>query len=99
VAVLQDDLVVRLAEARRRTDSVRAQLEDAAAVRGSERTAAPANPAWRLLVEARAARGYLAATAILGIGTTLLIIAQAGLLARALTGAARGPGLSALAGG
>jgi ATP-binding cassette subfamily C protein CydD len=76
-----------------------AGLEGAAAVRGSERTASRANPARRLLLEARAARGYLAATAILGIGTTLLILAQAGLLAWALASATRAAGLSALATG
>ena len=67
-------------------------------MRGTERAAAPVNPARRLLLEARAARGYLAATAILGICTTLLILAQAGLLAQALASAARAAGLSALAG-
>ncbi|HEY7325985.1 MAG TPA: thiol reductant ABC exporter subunit CydD [Streptosporangiaceae bacterium] len=54
------------------------------------------SPARRLLREASAARGYLAAAIILGIGTTLLILAQAGLLARALATAARGAGLAAL---
>ena len=44
----------------------------------------------RLLAQAQAARGYLVLTVCLGLAATILIIAQAGLLARALAGAARG---------
>lgn len=51
----------------------------------------------RLLRHARAARGYLAGTIGLGLAGTGLILVQAGLLARALAGAARGTGLSQLA--
>ncbi len=50
----------------------------------------------RLLRHARAARGYLLITVGLGLATTALVLAQASLLARALAGAARGAGLSAL---
>jgi ATP-binding cassette, subfamily C, bacterial CydD len=56
----------------------------------------PVDP--RLLRQAGAARGYLAVTAGLGVGGTALILAQAGLLAAALAGAARGTGIGALAG-
>ena len=42
----------------------------------------------RLLAQAGAARGLLGLTVCLGVAATILIIAQAGLLARALTGAA-----------
>jgi ATP-binding cassette subfamily C protein CydD len=42
----------------------------------------------RLLTQARAARGLLGLTICLGVAATILIIAQAGLLARALAGAA-----------
>jgi ATP-binding cassette, subfamily C, bacterial CydD len=42
----------------------------------------------RLLTQARAARGLLGLTVCLGVAATILIIAQAGLLARALAGAA-----------
>jgi ATP-binding cassette, subfamily C, bacterial CydD len=44
----------------------------------------------RLPAQARAARGLLALTACLGVAATILIIAQAGLLARALATAAPG---------
>ena len=50
----------------------------------------------RLLRHASAARGYLFVTVILGLGTTALVLAQAGLVARALSAAARGAGLAAL---
>jgi ATP-binding cassette subfamily C protein CydD len=50
----------------------------------------------RLLRHARAARGYLAVTVGLGLAGTGLILVQAGLLARALAGAARGTGLREL---
>ncbi len=50
----------------------------------------------RLLRHASAARGYLLITVGLGLATTALVLAQASLLARALAGAARGAGLSAL---
>jgi ATP-binding cassette subfamily C protein CydD len=56
----------------------------------------PVDP--RLLRYARAARGYLAVTIALGLVGTLLILAQAGLLARALAAAARGSVAAALAG-
>jgi ATP-binding cassette, subfamily C, bacterial CydD len=56
----------------------------------------PVDP--RLLRQARAARGYLAVTVGLGLAGTVLILLQAGLLADALAGAARGIGISALAG-
>jgi ATP-binding cassette, subfamily C, bacterial CydD len=52
----------------------------------------------RLLRHARGARGYLAVTVGLGLATTALVLAQAGLLAHVLAGAARGTGLRALAG-
>ncbi len=48
----------------------------------------PVDP--RLLRYARAARGYLAATVGFGLAGTVLILAQAGLLAHALATAARG---------
>jgi ATP-binding cassette, subfamily C, bacterial CydD len=56
----------------------------------------PVDP--RLLRHARAARGYLAVAVGLGLAGTLLILLQAGLLAAALAGAARGIGIGALAG-
>jgi ATP-binding cassette subfamily C protein CydD len=52
----------------------------------------------RLLEHARGARNYLAVTVGLGLTTTALVLAQAGLLAHALAGAARGTGVRALAG-
>ncbi|HEY2288029.1 MAG TPA: thiol reductant ABC exporter subunit CydD [Streptosporangiaceae bacterium] len=52
----------------------------------------------RLLRHARAARGYLAAAVVLGLAGTGLILAQAGLLARVLAGAAAGTGIAALRG-
>jgi ATP-binding cassette, subfamily C, bacterial CydD len=52
----------------------------------------------RLLRQAGAARGYLAATIALGLAGAALILLQAGLLSRALAGAARGTGVGALAG-
>jgi ATP-binding cassette, subfamily C, bacterial CydD len=54
----------------------------------------PVDP--RLLRHAGAARGYLAVTVGLGLLGTVLILAQAGLLATALAGAARGIGIGAL---
>jgi len=51
----------------------------------------------RLLRQAGAARGYLAVTVGLGLAGTALILLQAGLLAQALAGAARGTGVRALA--
>jgi ATP-binding cassette subfamily C protein CydD len=51
----------------------------------------------RLLRHAAAARPYLVITVALGLGGTGLILAQAGLLARALAGAARGDAAAALA--
>jgi len=56
----------------------------------------PVDP--RLLRHAGAARGYLAVTVVLGLAGTVLILLQAGLLATALAGAARGIGIGALAG-
>jgi thiol reductant ABC exporter CydD subunit len=50
-----------------------------------------------LLRHAGAARGYLAGTIGLGLAGTVLILLQAGLLARVLASAARGTGLSAAA--
>ena len=50
----------------------------------------------RLLRHARAARGYLAVVVMLGLVLTALVLAQAGLLARALAGAAPGVGAVAL---
>lgn len=50
----------------------------------------------RLLRHARAARGYLAVVVVLGLTVTALVLAQAGLLARALAGAAPGIGTAAL---
>jgi len=52
----------------------------------------------RLLRRARAARGFLAVTVVLGLAATALILVQAGLLARVLATAARGTGAAALAG-
>jgi len=52
----------------------------------------------RLLRQAGAARGYLAVTIGLGLAGAVLILLQAGLLAQALAGAARGTGVRALAG-
>jgi ATP-binding cassette subfamily C protein CydD len=49
-----------------------------------------------LLRHARAARGYLAVVVVLGLTVTALVLAQAGLLARALAGAAPGIGTAAL---
>ena len=54
----------------------------------------PVDP--RLLRHARAARGYLVVVVLLGLALTGLVLAQAGLLARALAGAARGVGTAAL---
>jgi ATP-binding cassette subfamily C protein CydD len=51
----------------------------------------------RLLRYAVAARAYLVVTVALGLAGTGLILAQAGLLARALAGAARGDAAAALA--
>ncbi len=59
-------------------------------------SARPIDP--RLLRHASAARGYLILTVVLGLAGTGLILAQAGLLARLLAGAATGVGLAALAG-
>ena len=56
----------------------------------------PVDP--RLLRQGRAARGYLTVTVGLGLTGTVLILLQAGLLAAALAGAARGIGIGALAG-
>jgi len=50
----------------------------------------------RLLRYARAARGYLAIVVVLGLTVTALVLAQAGLLARALASAAPGVGPVAL---
>ena len=50
----------------------------------------------RLLRHARAARGYLAVVVVLGLVLTALVLVQAGLLARALAGAAPGVGAVAL---
>ena len=50
----------------------------------------------RLLRHARAARGSMLVTVVLGLATTGLVLAQAALLARALAGAARGSGLAGL---
>ena len=52
----------------------------------------------RLLRHARAARGYLVVTVLLGLAVTGLILAQAALLAHALAAAALGTGAAALAG-
>jgi len=52
----------------------------------------------RLLRHARAARGYLIVTVLLGLAVTGLILAQAALLAHGLAAAARGTGAAALAG-
>jgi len=52
----------------------------------------------RLLENARGARCCLAVTVGLGLATTALVLAQAGLLAHVLAGAARGTGAGALAG-
>ena len=52
----------------------------------------------RLLRQAGAARGYLAVTIALGLAGAALILLQAGLLSRALAGAARGTGIGALSG-
>jgi ATP-binding cassette, subfamily C, bacterial CydD len=51
-----------------------------------------------LLRHARAARGHLIAAVVLGLAGTGLILAQAGLLARLLAGAATGTGAGALRG-
>jgi ATP-binding cassette subfamily C protein CydD len=56
----------------------------------------PVDP--RLLRYAQAARGYLVVTVILGLAGTSLILAQAGLLARALATATRGDVGAALGG-
>ncbi|MGH3409534.1 MAG: hypothetical protein ACRDRJ_44625, partial [Streptosporangiaceae bacterium] len=55
-------------------------------------SAKPIDP--RLLRHASAARGYLILTVVLGVAGTGLILAQAGLLARLLAGAATGVGLA-----
>jgi ATP-binding cassette subfamily C protein CydD len=55
----------------------------------------PADP--RLLRHAAAARGYLVLTVALGLATTGLILAQAGLLAHALAAPTAGLGVAALA--
>ncbi len=55
----------------------------------------PVDP--RLLRHAAAARGYLILTVGLGLATTALILAQAGLLAHALAAPATGIGVAALA--
>jgi len=52
----------------------------------------------RLVRSSAAARGYLAVTVVLGLAATGLILAQAGLLAHALAGAATGTTSAALAG-
>jgi len=52
----------------------------------------------RLVRHLHAARRYLILTVCLGLVTTALVLAQAGLLAHGLAGAARGSGLSALRG-
>ena len=52
----------------------------------------------RLLRHARAARGYLIVTVLLGLAVTGLILAQAALLAHGLAAAARGTGAAALTG-
>jgi ATP-binding cassette, subfamily C, bacterial CydD len=54
----------------------------------------PVDP--RLLRHAAAARGYLVLTVGLGLATTALILAQAGLLAHALAAPAAGTGVAAL---
>jgi ATP-binding cassette, subfamily C, bacterial CydD len=54
----------------------------------------PVDP--RLLRHARAARGYLAFAVSLGLMVTVLVLAQAGLLAHALATAARGTGVAEL---
>ena len=54
----------------------------------------PVDP--RLLRHAGAARGYLAVVVVLGLTLAALVLAQAGLLARALAGAAPGTGPAAL---
>jgi ATP-binding cassette, subfamily C, bacterial CydD len=54
----------------------------------------PVDP--RLLRYARAVRGYLAVVVLLGLVLTGLVLAQAGLLARVLAGAAPGVGTAAL---
>ena len=59
-------------------------------------SAKPIDP--RLLRHASAARGYLVLTVVLGLAGTGLILAQAGLLARLLAGAATGIGVAVLAG-
>lgn len=56
----------------------------------------PVDP--RLLRYATATRWYLLVTIALGVAGTGLVLAQAGLLARALAGAATGTGLAALSG-
>jgi ATP-binding cassette, subfamily C, bacterial CydD len=56
----------------------------------------PVDP--RLLRYAAAARGYLILTVVLGLVTTALVLAQAGLLAHALASAATGTGAAALGG-
>jgi ATP-binding cassette, subfamily C, bacterial CydD len=61
--------------------------------RGTSRAVDP-----RLLRHAGAARGYLVVTVCIGLATTALVLVQAGLLARALAGAARGAGLASLPG-
>ena len=50
----------------------------------------------RLLADAGAARGYLAGSALAGLIVTVLILAQAGLLARTLAAAAPGTGAGVL---
>src|SRR5580693_2781516 len=62
----------------------------------AQRSMRPVDP--RLLRHAAAARGYLVLTVLLGLATTALILAQAGLLARALAAPATGIGVAALAG-
>jgi ATP-binding cassette, subfamily C, bacterial CydD len=70
----------------------------AAVVADGDGSRPPAATTRRLLRYAGAARGYLTCTVVLGLGTTALLLAQAGLIAHALSAAARGIGVRALAG-
>jgi ATP-binding cassette, subfamily C, bacterial CydD len=76
----------------------RAEAAGAAVVADGDNPGPPARTSRRLLRYARAARGYLACTVVLGLVTTALLLAQASFLAHALAAAARGVGVRALAG-
>jgi len=68
----------------------------ATAVSAVPGTTGPGTTGRRLLAESGPARGYLIVTALLGLAVTVLILAQAGLLAHVLASAAAGRSAAAL---